>query len=81
MMFINVIKRSSSVASSVSKVYVQRLNLHHRAPVLFKATELHPIFVRSLQTTSPNYSDETVGGSGLDKVAENLSVDIANVCI
>ena len=79
-MFLNVLKRSSTVGSSVSKVYVQSLNIHHRVPVLFKATELRPIYVRSFQTTSLNYSDET-GGSSLDKVAENLSVDIANVRI
>ena len=80
-MFINVLKRSSTVASSVSKYYVQSFNLHHPVPVLFKAPESRPIFVRSFQRTSLNCSDETKGESSLDKVAENLSVDIANVCI
>ena len=81
MMFINVLKRGSTVASSVSKYYVQTLNLHHPLPVLCKATELRPIFARSFQRTSPNFSDETEGENNLDKVAEKLSVDIANVCI
>ena len=80
MMFINVLKRSSTVASSVSKYYVQSLNLHHHVPVLIKAPE-RPIFVRNFHRTSLNCSDETEGEPNFDKVAENLSVDIANVCI
>ena len=79
-MFINVLKRSSTVASSVSKYYVQSLNLHHHVPVLIKAPE-RPIFVRNFHRTSLNCSDETEGEPNFDKVAENLSVDIANVCI
>ena len=79
MMFVNVLKRSSTLASSVSKYYVQSLNLHHPVPVLLKATELRPIFARSFQRTSYNSSDEVE--NNLDKVAEKLSVDIANVCI
>ena len=79
MMFINVVKRSSPVASSVTKYYVQSLNLHRCVPVLFKTTELRPMSLRSFQTTG-QASDETEGESSLDKVAENLSVDIANVC-
>ena len=82
MMFINVLKRSSTVASSVSKYYVQSFNLPHCVPVLFKATELRPmpVVVRNFQI-SRDTSDETEGELSLDKVAENLSVDIANVCI
>ena len=80
MMSINVFKRSSTVASSVSKYYVQSLNLHHRIPVLFKATECRPVFVRNFQIGRDS-SDESEGELSLDKVAERLSVDIANVCI
>ena len=37
------------------------------------------MFVRNFQISRD--SDETEGEMSLDKVAENLSVDIANVCI
>ena len=83
MLFLNVLKRSSTAASSVSKYYVQSLNLPHRVvPVLFKASEFRPmpVVVRNFQI-SRDSSDETEGELSLDKVAENLSVDIANVCI
>lgn len=79
MMFINFFKRSSIVASTVSKYYVTSLNVNNRIPVLFKAKNSCTMFVRNFQISRD--SDETEGEMSLDKVAENLSVDIANVCI
>ena len=78
-MFINFFKRSSIVASTVSKYYVTSLNVNNRIPVLFKAKNSYTMFVRNFQISRD--SDETEGEMSLDKVAENLSVDIANVCI
>ena len=70
---LNVLKRSFSVAS---------LHLRHSTPICFKATDSCPVVSRSFQTTDLNLMEtfrNTKEDTRLDRAAEDLSVDIANV--
>ena len=70
---LNVLKRSFSVVS---------LQLRHSTPIWFKAADICPLTYRGFQTTDLKLRDrfnKAKEETKLDKAAENLSVDIANV--
>ena len=70
---LNVLKRSFSVVS---------LQLRHNTPQWFKAADFCPLAYRGFQTTDLKLRDtfnKAKEETKLDKAAENLSVDIANV--